>query len=433
MAKKLEIKGFKCMITDTETGVEEFRCPSKDVRDTNFEGNDIITLYENEVAKKKYNWNDLVDSTGTGFGSKAAVLKFFEDNTGFNLAGSAALTTKTYIDRVNAEGGTIIGGTVDILAPLKNTALMKPKLVLLPNGIKAGKLYSVLPQNGTGDFTVSRNSKATMIKDGLIVTVDKNIPRINDDGSILVEGQSTNYYKNSEDILSAGASAVRGTISSNTIINPRGEVGAYTFNDSVDNNSHILISGILYLPIGSMVFSSVIVKKKDLDFIVLRVYDGADDLASRNSYLASFNLDLGVFVRAETLTGLVQDGFYSIELIGDGWYRCTVGLKKTSIKTRTDFQIYSFNRGTTISNPTYAGTGNTGFYFWSVEVADSFSSYNPTNGTAVTRLADVIKTTPPIGTTQIIETINGIEQAPITTIPVEYTMPVGRINKIRML
>ena len=97
MAKKLEIKGFKCMITDTETGVEEFRCPSKDVRDTNFEGNDIITLYENEVAKKKYNWNDLVDSTGTGFGSKAAVLKFFEDNTGFNTPGATGEDLNKYV------------------------------------------------------------------------------------------------------------------------------------------------------------------------------------------------------------------------------------------------------------------------------------------------------------------------------------------------
>ena len=341
-----------------------------------------------------------------------------------------------YLLRVKDDGGiTELEKEVkDVLNDLNNNiSLTSAKSLLIPSGHKVGKVYSILPENGSGDFVVDRNSKATMIKDGLIVTVDENIPRINDDGSILVEGQSTNYYKNSEDILSAGASGLRGTISSNTIINPRGEVGAYTFNDSVDNNNHTLNTRTPDLPIGSMVFSSVIVKKKDLDFIVLRVTDGANDNASRNAYQACFNLDLGVFVRAETFYGIVQDGFYSIELIGYGWYRCTVGLKKTSLKTRTDFSIYSFNRATTISNPAYVGTGNTGFYLWSVEVADSFSSYNPTNGTAVTRLADVIKTTPPIGTTQIIETINGIEQAPITTIPIEYTMPVGRINKIRML
>lgn len=435
--KQFKISGNFFKITDTDTGVQEYKDAASNTVNRILDGD--ISFYSKSTGLKrsveKYNIDNIVNGNDSDspFASIDDVETYLDDNTGFSLAGSTAQTTKTYIDRVKADGGTIIGSTADILVPLKKTALMKPKLVLLPNGIKAGKVYAQLPENGSGDFVVDRNSKATMIKDGLIVTVDKNIPRINDDGSILVEGQSTNYYKNSEDILSAGASGLRGTISSNTIINPRGEVGAYTFNDSVDNNSHMLYAGTLYMPIGSMVFSSVIVKKKDLDFIVLRVYDGADDLASRNSYLACFNLDLGVFVRAETIYGIVQDGFYSIELIGDGWYRCTVGLKKTTIVKRVDFIIYSFNRDTTIGNSIYTGTGNTGFYIWSVEVANSFSSYNPTNGTAVTRLADVIKTTPPIGTTQIIETINGIEQAPITTIPVKYIMPVGRINKIRML
>ena len=206
-----------------------------------------------------------------------------------------------YLLRVKDDGGiTELEKEVkDVLNDLNNNiSLTSAKSLLIPSGHKVGKVYSILPKNGSGDFVVDRNSKATMIKDGLIVTVDKNIPRINDDGSILVEGQSTNYYKNSEDILSAGASAVRGTISSNTIINPRGEVGAYTFNDSVDNNNHSLNARILYLPIDSMAFSSVIVKKKDLDFIVLRVTDGAN-VASSNAYQACFNLDLGVFVRAE--------------------------------------------------------------------------------------------------------------------------------------
>ena len=427
--KQFKISGNFFKITDTDTGVQEYKDAASNTVNRILDGN--VSFYSKSTGLKrsveKYNIDNIVNGNDSDspFASIDDVETYLDDNTGFSLAGSTAQTTKTYIDRVKADGGTII-----VLAPLKKTALMKPKLVLLPSGIKAGKVYAQLPTDGSGDFVVDRNSKATMIKDGLIVTVDANIPRINDDGSILVEGQSTNYYKNSEDMLSAGA--LRGTISSNTIINPRGEVGAYTFNDSVDNNNHTLSAGILHLPIGSMVFSSVIVKKKDLDFIVLRVTDGTGD-ASINAYQACFNLDLGVFVRAETFYGIVQDAFYSIELIGDGWYRCTVGLKKTSLKTRTDFEIYSFNRDTYIGNPTYVGTGNTGFYIWSVEIADSFSSYNPTNGTAVTRLADVIKTTPPIGTTQIIETINGIEQTPITTIPAEYTMPVGRINKIRML
>jgi hypothetical protein len=47
-----------------------------------------------------------------------------------------------------------------------------PKLAMIPSGYKDGKVYSVLPSNGDGDFTFSRGSNATRVnKDGLIETM----------------------------------------------------------------------------------------------------------------------------------------------------------------------------------------------------------------------------------------------------------------------
>ena len=44
-----------------------------------------------------------------------------------------------------------------------------PSLAMIPSGYKDGKVYSVLPSNGDGDFTFSRGSNATRVnKDGLI-------------------------------------------------------------------------------------------------------------------------------------------------------------------------------------------------------------------------------------------------------------------------
>ena len=47
-----------------------------------------------------------------------------------------------------------------------------PSLAMIPSGYKDGKVYSVLPTNGDGDFTFSRGSNATRVnKDGLIETM----------------------------------------------------------------------------------------------------------------------------------------------------------------------------------------------------------------------------------------------------------------------
>ena len=79
-----------------------------------------------------------------------------------------------------------------------------PKLALIPSGVKAGKLYSVLPTNGDGDFTTTRNTVATRVNEnGLIEEVASNVPRLDySDGgcpSLLLEPTSTNLIKYSEE------------------------------------------------------------------------------------------------------------------------------------------------------------------------------------------------------------------------------------------
>ena len=78
-----------------------------------------------------------------------------------------------------------------------------PSLALIPTGFKDGKLYSVLPESGAGDFDVVRGSGATRVnKDGLIETMSSNEPRLDYTGGgcpvLLVEPQSTNLVVNSE-------------------------------------------------------------------------------------------------------------------------------------------------------------------------------------------------------------------------------------------
>jgi hypothetical protein len=51
-----------------------------------------------------------------------------------------------------------------------------PELALIPTGFKAGKVYSVLPESGVGDFTFTRASAATRINSaGLLEVVQYSI------------------------------------------------------------------------------------------------------------------------------------------------------------------------------------------------------------------------------------------------------------------
>ena len=109
---------------------------------------------------------------------------------------------QTYIDRVNGDGGQV-----------KDLSLMYPfvsklgslgfSLITVPSAIKAGKLYSIFPSDGSGDFVVNRNGEATYFdKDGLITVAFANEARCQygldrEFRGLLVENQSTNLFLNS--------------------------------------------------------------------------------------------------------------------------------------------------------------------------------------------------------------------------------------------
>jgi hypothetical protein len=70
-------------------------------------------------------------------------------------------------------------------------------LIVTPNAVKAGKLYSIKPTDGAGDLDVVRATTATRVNsDGLIESVANNVPRLDYTNgscpSILVEPQRTN-------------------------------------------------------------------------------------------------------------------------------------------------------------------------------------------------------------------------------------------------
>jgi hypothetical protein len=112
--------------------------------------------------------------------------------------------------------------------------LTEASLVVTPNANKSGKLYSVIPSNGNGDFTVTRATTATRVNSaGLVESVAIGVPRLDYSlGScpnLLLEPQRTNLLLRSEEFdnstvwtSSIGGTGVAPIRTANSVVSPSG-------------------------------------------------------------------------------------------------------------------------------------------------------------------------------------------------------------------
>jgi len=253
--------------------------------------------------------------------------------------------------------------------------MSKPSLALIPTAYKAGKLYSVLPVGGAGDFTVTRNGTGTFIgKDGLIKTALANEPRFeyNPNGTfkgVLVEPSSTNLITDSTTFDNFSRRDVE-LINVGSLDSPFGDAFKLIPSSAVGNK--LLIGNAGNQSIGTTVTLSVFCKKGELNGI--RFY--LNDTSQR---FIAFNFD------TEILDGLVENkGF---QKLNNGWYRifftCTLNGNSNS------FLISAFNNNPTVS---YVGNNVDGIFISNpqYEINDGVTSYIPTINSQVTRPDDVI-------------------------------------------
>jgi hypothetical protein len=120
----------------------------------------------------------------------------------FTLGGFFKSIISIFKTRVLNDGGTFEAETKleNQLNTLGSTLFDSASLVITPSGVKTSKLYTIKPNDGTGDLTVTRNTSATRINEsGNIVDVPANMARIdysNGSPAILVEPQMTNIWTN---------------------------------------------------------------------------------------------------------------------------------------------------------------------------------------------------------------------------------------------
>ena len=257
-----------------------------------------------------------------------------------------------------------------------------PKLALIPATIGT-KLFSVLPSDGSGDFDFTRASAATRInKDGLIETVASGDSRlsyplidgvVNGCPSLLLEPQRTNLVQYSEDFSTYIKNNV--TVTPNSSISPKGDLTADLITEGSTLSTHrtYLGSGVNVVA-GSSYSVSFFAKN-----------NGANNIT-----IAAGNIgELPINTTFDLLNGniLSSVGESTIEKIGD-YYYCTV--TATSSTTRNTEIVFYINR-TNIASPfSYQGNGVSGVYIWGVQAEQGSyaTSYIPTSGSVVTRVAD---------------------------------------------
>ena len=258
--------------------------------------------------------------------------------------------------------------------------MIDPTLALIPSGYKAGKVFSVLPSDGSGDFDFTRATLATRVnKNGLIEAVANNTPRLDyplvngvQKGCpvLLLEPGRTNLLAYSEDFSNADWSKLGASIVSNQTVSPDGTLNADMLVEDTSNGIHIVYRNNVNTGAGANTFS-VKVKANGRNWVLL--YD--------TEQIEGIYFDLQNGVAGSTIG---SPDSYSINKLPNGWY--DVSLTTTSI-SKVDFQIYASDSDGSLI---YQGDGVSGINVWGaqLEVGGYPTSYIPTSGTIVTRAVE---------------------------------------------
>jgi hypothetical protein len=285
-------------------------------------------------------------------------------------------------------------------------------------------MYSLIPDTGAGDFTVSRNGTATYFdKDGILQTAQADVPRFEFDPltgdfkGVLAEREGTNIINNNNTSLNTGTAYTTNTILNNEFgpsingfylehgsggsVNLGGFFIGNGFNTS--NDTSVYVGFIIKNPSSNIMRIAI-----SLLTPIFNNWINFGDLTVNNSNTAK----------------VVKIGTDSYFVISATSY--TSGGAGSALRAGL---VGSFGSNTSVAGNFIIG----GLTILLSNTAFSLDKINPiiTTGSQVTRPADVIDVTVPVGVTEIKETVNGVENT-ITSIPTTYQLPNGQVSRVIM-
>ena len=275
----------------------------------------------------------------------------------------------------------ILGGTTeaeDTLRTQLEDLDVTPSLMITPNSVSDGKIYSIIGNSSATDGVFDRNTTATRVNSsGLIENVAIDMARIDypTNGScphLLFEPQSTNLTLWSEDFSQSYWGKSNVTVSSDTTISPYGTLNADTI---LNGSGNMHLNKSFSSVIGNDYTWSLFIKKIDNADYNLKVFNSG---YSQNLNVI-FNIDSQSFTVSDGVTGGSSPIIEFTEML-NGWYK--IELSFVSFDTTLHFRNYiGLVNGV---------AGKSIYYFGAqLEALPYATSYIPTNGSAVTRVRDL--------------------------------------------
>jgi hypothetical protein len=205
-------------------------------------------------------------------------------------------------------------------------------LIVTPNAYKEGKLYSVVPSDGSGDLSVTRATTAT---------------RVNSAG--LVELVPYNLLTYSERFDNAAWTKTATTVAANATTAPNGTITADRIVESAVTDAHRVFQNISF---------------NTTDLITVSVYVKADGRTKFAIYpfttSAGTKFDLATGTVISNDVGIVSS---SIQDVGNGWYRCVTS--RNAVVGSNSSYFYLLNDAGATS---YLGDVTKGVYIWGAQL-----------------------------------------------------------------
>jgi hypothetical protein len=318
---------------------------------------------------------------------------------------------RTSFDLVNGVVGTLLGGAISAKIESVGNGWYRCSVVASVSG---SGVY-IYPSEGDGVTTATSGTliiqnaqlEASDIATDYIATTTAAVsvgpvsglprldyPTLGQSGScprLLLEPQRSNLITFSEQIDNAAWNKGAATITANAAVSPDGTTNADAIVDTATNAEHN-INQTVSITANAVTTFSVFLKSGTQPFAMLRHY-GAN---GQQYFCVVVDLNAGTITKTQAGTSTTSTAS-SITNYGNGWYRVTATCSFASTTAIPILQLVNSATPTigSFGDYAYLGNGTNSIFAWGfqLEQAPYATSYIPTLGTSVTRVADVASKT----------------------------------------